>query len=110
MEKQIEICRSFSQTIQVRPFEPISLFASAKQECEMKDAESVAKQLFHMCRMMVLADIHAYLKEHPEIQYKEAVINADTLQYETPTTNKHLNKEEQERFDKIADKTDYYKS
>lgn len=78
--KLLEICRSFSQTIQFKPFEPVNFFCSAKEECEEKDMEATAKKLVHFCKLMVIADIKNFLKEHPEIQYKEEVIDANTLQ------------------------------
>lgn len=96
----IEIARSFSQTIQLKPFEPISFFCSAKEECEPQDMEAVSKRLVHFCKQMIKADIHNYLKEHPEIQYKEVVIDANTLQ--------PMSVEDSNKYDEIADKTGYY--
>jgi len=78
MEKLIEIARSFGQKIQFKAYEPIEFFCSAKEECEEKDMESTAKKLIHFCKTMVAADIHVYLEAHPEVQYKEEIIDALT--------------------------------
>jgi hypothetical protein len=103
MEKNnIEIARSYSAKINIGNFESRDFFASAKRECDIKDAEATSKQLFHFCKQMVIADVKAFLKANPEIQYKEEVIDAnkDLLQ--------PMSLDESNKYDEISSKTGYF--
>jgi hypothetical protein len=78
--KLIEICRSASAKVNIGNFSSRDFFCSAKEECEVKDMEETSKRLFHFCKMMISADIKAYFQEHPEVQYKDEIIDASTMQ------------------------------
>jgi len=75
MEKTLEICRSFSWTVQVEQFAPRNFFCSEKMECLESEAEETSKKLFHFCRMMVEKDVKEYIESNkPE---SEKVIQLD---------------------------------
>lgn len=58
MEKNnIEIARSFSKTIQLEVYSPVSVFCSAKCECKEEEFEAKSKELFEKCRVTVENDI-----------------------------------------------------
>jgi hypothetical protein len=91
-QKLTEVCRSFSRTVQISPFEPRNFFCSQKLEVPIEELESASNQCFYFCKQQVERDAEQYIKEH--IPQSEKIINAETMTYE-----------EQSEFDKVADKT-----
>ena len=56
----IEITRSYSRTIQLEPYEPLSVFMSAKTEIDdsnVHDIEILSKKLYNICKDTVDSDI-----------------------------------------------------
>jgi len=97
--KLVEVCRSFSRTAQVVPFEPRNFFCSLKEECELKDVESTSNRLIHFCKITVEREVNEYIEEHkPE---HEKVIDIKS-------PNFIQNDKEQQKFEEISDKTGYF--
>lgn len=80
MEKLVEVARSYSQKLNTGNYTSADFFCSLKEECKPDEVESVSKRLIHFCKLMVLSDIKQYLKEHPEMDTKEKVIDFQTGQ------------------------------
>lgn len=54
---KIEISRSFSRKVQIKQFEPVEVFCSAKAEVDPKNAEEASKRLFSFCKSEVINSI-----------------------------------------------------
>ena len=59
----VEVCKSFSQTIQARKFEPVAAFCSAKASCPFSQAEEMSSLLHNFCREGVRRDLAALCEE-----------------------------------------------
>ena len=59
----VEVCKSFSQTIQARKFEPVAAFCSAKASCPFSQAQEMAALLYNFCRDGVKRDLAAFCEE-----------------------------------------------
>lgn len=59
---KLEISRSFSRKKQIRQFEPIDVFCSAKTEFEgeLEEAAEISNQLYEFCVGQVTADIDRF--------------------------------------------------
>lgn len=105
-ESIFEIVRSFSKTIQVKPYEPESYFCSVKQSFDEmpseKDKVLCSEYLIGLAKNEVMKSV-----EKSIVQNTPPVIDANTLQYVKPE-NTTLSPEQAEKFQKIADKTGYY--
>ena len=97
----VEIARSYSQKLNTGNYTSADFFCSQKAEVPLEDAEQTSRALIHFCKAMVVADIKQYLSEHPEVDHKEKVIDANI------NLSKPMSYEEQNKFDAIRDKTGY---
>ena len=88
-EKLIEVCRSFSQTVQIEQFHPRSFFMSCKAEVPFDEVDSVAKELYTLCRLTVENDIEEYKKEKEE----ENTIDYDKIPHREFKVEKPTQKE-----------------
>ena len=59
----VEVCKSFSQTIQARKFEPVAAFCSAKASCPFSQAQEMAALLYNNCRDGDKRDLPAFCEE-----------------------------------------------
>ena len=59
----VEVCKSFSQTIQARKFEPVAAFCSAKASCPFSQAQEMSALLYNFCRDGVKRDLAAFCEE-----------------------------------------------
>ena len=76
---KIEICRSFSRTVQVNPYEPASFFCSAKKEVLAENVAETSKVLDTLCQNEVTKSIKEFedkLKPQPK------TIQSKTEKYE----------------------------
>ena len=60
---KIEIAASFSKKIQIRRFEPVEFFASAKQEVYRNQADKTYKELSDWCKLQVHQQVMDYLAD-----------------------------------------------
>ena len=81
---KINITRSFSRKKQVARYEPIDVFCSVTAEgVEIADATKVSKELFDMCKEIVLRDIDEIINEKArEEEKKKIALQTATLDIE----------------------------
>ena len=63
---KIEIARSFSKTIQLSQYNPVSVFMSAKAEIDddnTKDIKLLSEELYNICKKTVDNDIEELKKK-----------------------------------------------
>ncbi len=72
-EKTIEVCRSFSQKVNLGNYETCDFFCSAKAEVAEKDFETTSAELFERCYNEVMGSI---------LEFKAKQDTKDTKQWE----------------------------
>lgn len=117
-KQKIEVARSFGQNLFLEAFKPINFFMSAKTECNFEDVESIAKELYHVCRQTVEKEIEEYksVKERENVidisnAYGNAIERGDTYtrsngQGTFPKSKKMKQSEVQLAFDKSEEHAD----
>lgn len=66
----MEIARSYSEKISLGNYCMADFFASAKCECDEKDADQKSQELYEFCREQVKRDIENYKQEIEELKIK----------------------------------------
>ena len=65
-EKTMEVCRSVSRTIQLKQYEPLSIFCSAKDDCLKAKRSKTSDFLFEFCLGEVLKNIENFKADYKE--------------------------------------------
>jgi len=75
----IEIARSYSEKISLGNYCMADFFASAKCECDEKDADETSSELYQFCREQVKKDIEGYKLELEELKIKPNDIKREEI-------------------------------